>query len=40
VLLQLTAGVAPPTTASAIEILRAAGVTLTGTPLGLPGEFA
>jgi nicotinamidase/pyrazinamidase len=34
VLLGLTAGVAPASTARAIEDLRAQGVTLTGTPLG------
>ncbi len=34
VLLGLTAGVAPETTAKAIEDLRAAGVELTGTPAG------
>ena len=34
VLLGLTAGVAPESTAKAIEDLRAQGVTLTGTPLG------
>ena len=33
VLLGLTAGVAPASTARAIEDLRAQGVTLTGTPL-------
>lgn len=34
VLLELTAGVAPGSTATAIEDLRAHGVTLTGAPLG------
>jgi nicotinamidase/pyrazinamidase len=34
VLLGLTAGVADQTTASAIESMRAAGITLTGSPLG------
>ena len=34
VLLSLTAGVAKPTTTAAIESLRAAGVALTGEPLG------
>jgi nicotinamidase/pyrazinamidase len=34
VLLSLTAGVSGPTTAAAIESLRAAGVSLTGEPLG------
>jgi nicotinamidase/pyrazinamidase len=34
VLLGLTAGVAPASTARAVEDLRAQGVTLTGTPLG------
>jgi nicotinamidase/pyrazinamidase len=34
VLLGLTAGVAPESTAKAIEDLRAQGVTVTGTPLG------
>ncbi len=33
--LELTAGVAPASTATAIEDLRGQGVTLTGTPLGL-----
>ncbi len=33
VLLELTAGVAPQTTAAALEELRAAGVTLVGTPI-------
>ncbi|HEY1616171.1 MAG TPA: isochorismatase family protein [Streptosporangiaceae bacterium] len=33
VLLDLTAGVAPESTAAAVEALRAGGVTLTGTPL-------
>jgi nicotinamidase/pyrazinamidase len=36
VLLDLTAGVAPATTASALEQLRAASVTLTGSPVVLP----
>jgi nicotinamidase/pyrazinamidase len=38
VLLSLTAGVDPHTTAAAIEKLRDAGVTLTGTPLGPAGQ--
>jgi nicotinamidase/pyrazinamidase len=38
VLLNLTAGVDPHTTAAAIEKLREAGITLTGTPLGPAGE--
>ncbi len=33
-LLSLTAGVSEPTTAAALESMRAAGITLTGTPLG------
>jgi nicotinamidase/pyrazinamidase len=38
VLLQLTAGISAPTTARAVEILRAAGATVTGSPLGRAGE--
>ena len=38
VLLDLTAGVAPESTARAIEDLRAAGVELTGTPAAGPGR--
>ena len=34
VLLDLTAGVAPPTTAAAIEEMRAAGITVAGAPAG------
>jgi nicotinamidase/pyrazinamidase len=34
VLLGLTAGVAEASTTAAIDALRAAGITLTGTPLG------
>ncbi len=34
VLLSLTAGVAEPTTAAAVQEMRAAGITLSGTPLG------
>jgi nicotinamidase/pyrazinamidase len=37
VVLSLTAAVAAPTTASALEQLRAAGVTMTGTPVVPPG---
>ena len=33
-LLNLTAGVSEPTTAAALDWMRAAGITLTGTPLG------
>jgi nicotinamidase/pyrazinamidase len=40
VLLDLTAGVAAASTASAIDALKAAGVTLTGRPLGPAGERA
>jgi nicotinamidase/pyrazinamidase len=38
VLLQLTAGIAAPSIASAIEILHAAGATLSGSPLGPADE--
>ncbi len=37
VLLNLTAGVAPATTAAAIDSLRGAGVVLTGRPAGTAG---